>query len=472
MPKQQLLIIDDEPDMLQGLQRVLNYELQEVDVLACSKPQQALSLLQGRNSDLVLLDIRMPDVDGLELLRKMKELDPGITVIMMTAYGSIEVAVQAIKQGAYDFICKPFQMQDLIRMLRKGLERNRLIQENTSLRRHISGDSGLKGLVGRSRAMQGLFETIRSVAATDYAVLIRGESGTGKELVARAIHSLSKRGGRNLVTVNCPAIPEHLLEGELFGHKKGAFTGALQDRKGLFEEAHASSLLLDEIADIPVTVQTKLLRFLQEQEFRPLGRNQNVRVDVRILSTTNQDLEQKLANKSFREDLFYRLNVFSIKTPSLKEVKEDIPLLVNYFHRRFCLEQDKDCKQLQFSAQALDLLMQKQWPGNVRELQNFVRRIILLNDKAEITSRDILAAEGRGPETEVWEQQIDDQRVEPYNQGRQRVLHDYASSYAQNILQKTGGNISRAARLAGLSRVALQKILRRTGVDPRQYRGG
>ncbi|MFW6313977.1 MAG: sigma-54-dependent transcriptional regulator, partial [Desulfohalobiaceae bacterium] len=331
MAKQQLLIVDDEQDMLQGLQRLLSFELQDVEVEVSSHSAQALRLLQEQGFDLVLLDIRMPDMDGLELLQRIKQLDPWITVIMMTAYGSIEIAVQSIKQGAYDFISKPFEMQDLLRLLRKGLERSQLIRENLNLRRHLSEKSGFRSLVGQSRPMQKLFEGIRSIAHTDYTVLIRGESGTGKELVARAIHDLSKRGSRSLVTVNCPAIPENLLESELFGHRKGAFTGALQDQKGLFVQAHGSTLLLDEIADIPVSVQTKLLRVLQEQEIRPLGSERQISVDVRILSTTNQDLEQKLQDRSFREDLFYRLNVVSIKTPSLEEVKEDIPLLADHF---------------------------------------------------------------------------------------------------------------------------------------------
>ncbi|MFO8033018.1 MAG: sigma-54 dependent transcriptional regulator [Desulfohalobiaceae bacterium] len=470
MAKQQLLIVDDEQDMLQGLQRVLSQELKDVEVETCQESGQALGLLQDKDHDLVLLDIRMPDMDGLELLQRIKELDPWITVIMMTAYGSIEVAVQSIKQGAYDFISKPFEMQDLLRLLRKGLERSQLIRENLNLRRHLSEKSGFASLIGQSKPMQKLFESIRSIAHTDYAVLIRGESGTGKELVARAIHDLSKRGDRSLVTVNCPAIPENLLESELFGHRKGAFTGALQEQKGLFVQAHGSSLLLDEIADIPVSVQTKLLRVLQEQEIRPLGSERQISVDVRILSTTNQDLEQKLKERSFREDLFYRLNVVSIMTPSLEEVKEDIPLLADHFAREVCGELGVEYKQ--FSPQALDLLMQKSWPGNVRQLQNFVRRAIIFTGNSEISTQDVGMVEGQGQqETEANAPgQEDDLWIEPYSRAKDRVLQRFSAEYAQQLLQRTRGNVSQAAKLAGLSRVALQKLLRRTGVDPACFR--
>ncbi|MFP4158437.1 MAG: sigma-54-dependent transcriptional regulator [Desulfobacterales bacterium] len=468
MSENKLLIIDDEEDMLEGLKRVLGYELNDVEVDVCSEPSSALRILQEKVHDLVLLDLRMPGEDGLDILQRIKKLDSCITVIMMTAYGSIEVAVQAIKMGAYDFISKPFNMEDLLRLLRKALERNQLLRENRSLRDRISQNSGLGGLVGQSPAMGKLFESIRSIANTDYAVLIRGESGTGKELVARAVHDLSPRGRRGPVTVNCPAIPEHLLESQLFGHKKGAFTGALNDQKGLFEEAHGSSLLLDEIADIPVSVQTKLLRFLQEKEIRPLGAKADVQVDVRILSTTNQNLEQKIVDKSFREDLFYRLNVITINTPSLEEIREDIPLIADHFTRQVCSELVVERKQ--FSPEAMEVLMQRKWPGNVRELRNFVRRVIVFTSGEVIGISDIKAVEDRPGDAAVSGQIKANAPLEPYSQARERVLQRFSTEYVEHLLEKTGGNISKGARLAGLSRVALQKILRRTGVDPENYR--
>lgn len=276
MPKQKLLIVDDEVDMLEGLQRILNHELKQVEVVVCASPLEVSDLVRSNSFDMILLDVCMPEMDGIELLEIIRRQNESITVIMMTAYGTIEIAVEAIKKGAYDFITKPFEIPDLLRLLNKGLERSNLIRENVTLRRQVTEKAAFETFIGQSPPAQRLHDTIRALANTDYAVLIRGESGSGKELVARAIHALSKRSCNLLVAVNCPAIPEHLLESELFGHQRGAFTGALTSRKGLFEEAHGSSLLLDEIADIPVSIQTKLLRVLQEHEIRPLGGSRSI----------------------------------------------------------------------------------------------------------------------------------------------------------------------------------------------------
>jgi DNA-binding NtrC family response regulator len=464
MAEQNLLIIDDEYYMIKGLQRVLSYELEDVEVDICSRSDLALRMLLEKHYDLVLLDIRMPEVDGLELLPKIKKIHPDIQVIMMTAFGNIDLAVQSIKQGAFDFISKPFEMPDLIELLHSGLKRSRLRNRKSLSPRH----SGLADLIGKTRPMQELFALISSIAPTDYSVLIRGESGTGKELVARSIHNLSPRKDREFITVNCPALPEHLLESELFGYKKGAFTGALQDKKGLFQEAHGSSILLDEIADIPIPVQTKLLRVLQEQEIRPLGSNKNTPVDVRILSTTNQDLEQKLQDKTFREDLFFRLNVVTIKTPALEEIKDDIPLMVDFFIQQTCAEMDIPPKP--FSPGAIERLKHRAWPGNVRELQNVVRRALIFSTENEVTPGDITQVETNEQKRENSVENPRGEGLEPYNQAKERVLQKFSAEYVEHLMQETGGNISQAAKLGGLSRVALQKILRRTGVDPQRFR--
>ena len=313
---------------------------------------------------------------------------------MMTAYGSIEIAVEAMRLGAYDFITKPFAKEPLLRVVRQGLERNRLIRENRHLRLRVADTDGFAGLVGQSPPMRRLFEKIQAIAPTDYTVIIRGESGTGKELVARAIHALSKRQQRPLVAVSCPAIPEHLLESEFFGHRRGAFTGADRDHIGLFEEAHGSSLFLDEIGDIPVALQIKLLRVLQEQEFKPLGAGKTLKVDARILSSTNQDIEAKIQDRSFREDLYYRLNVVTLRTPALAEIREDIPLLVNHFSRLACSELSLAPKR--FTAGALEELMRRPWPGNVRELQNLVRRVVMFSPESMIRAAELQAQEGVG----------------------------------------------------------------------------
>ncbi|MGA9754033.1 MAG: sigma-54 dependent transcriptional regulator [Desulfobaccales bacterium] len=472
MLQERILIVDDEADMLEGLRRIFNQHLEEVEVTTTSRARQALRLVRQVPVDLVLLDIRMPEVDGFELLEALRKEDPWVTVIMMTAYGSIEIAVEAMRRGAYDFITKPFTKEPLLRAVRKGLERNRLIRENRHLRLRVADTAGFAGLVGQSPPMRRLYEKIQAIAPTDYAVIIRGESGTGKELVARAIHALSKRQHRPLVAVSCPSIPEHLLESQFFGHRRGAFTGADQDHIGFFEEANRGSLFLDEIGDIPVALQTKLLRALQEQEVRPLGATKTLKVDARILSSTNQNIEAKIRDRSFREDLYYRLNVVTLKTPALAEIREDIPLLVNHFSRLACSELGLAPKR--FTAGALEELMRRPWPGNVRELQNLVRRVVMFSPESVVRSAELRALEGvggnSGPVWELWGERADE-GVESYNQAKERLVQQFTSTYVSNLLEKTGGNVSRSAALSGLGRASLQKIMRRLGIKSDSYRG-
>ncbi|SMP50053.1 sigma-54-dependent transcriptional regulator [Desulfonatronum lacustre] len=463
-----VLIVDDERDMLDGLRRILPYELDNTNITVTPSPLKALEMVSETSFDLVLMDVRMPEMNGMELLEHVKAADPKVTVIMMTAYGNIEIAVQSIKMGAYDFITKPFDIPDLVRLIRKALERSGLIRENQSLRQKISEKTMLEEFVGQSPPMRQLYETIRSVAGTDYPVLIRGESGTGKELAAKAIHALSRRGEKVLVSVNCPAIPEHLLESELFGHKKGAFTGALKDHKGLFVEANGSSLHLDEIADIPVSVQTKLLRALQEQEIRPLGSSGNKKVDVRIVSTTNQDLEHKIQDKSFREDLFYRLNVVSVRTPPLREIVDDIPLLVHHFNRLSAVELNTAPKIV--SSDLLEVLMHREWPGNVRELKNFVRRLIIFCPGEELNLSVLKMVDGRHSTRPTTENAAGTGEVESYAEAKARAVNAFTAEYVGDLLSKAGGNVSQAAKMADMSRVALQKIIRKMNISPVEYR--
>ncbi len=474
MTHPRILIVDDEKDMLEGLERILSYELEKVDITVSESPEKAMALIRQTRFDLILMDVCMPEMDGNELMLAAQKIDPMATIIMMTAFGSIEMAVNAIKNGAYDFITKPFDIPDLVRLVKKGMERSALIRENESLREKVAGQSVVEDIVGKSVPMKRLYDTIHSLADTDYTVLIRGESGTGKELVARAIHSLSGRSSRELVTVNCPAIPEHLLESELFGHQKGAFTGAMSDHEGLFRQADGSSLLLDEIADISVPIQTKLLRVLQEHEIRPLGSTKTLHVDVRILSTTNQDLEEKIRNKSFREDLFYRLNVVTVSTPSLREIPEDIPILVHHLARR--VVDELEMAPIKIATPVLESLMRRKWPGNVRQLQNFVRRLIVFSNGTEIGTTDLKVvdnqdlAEGRYDIATHTVLDRDADGIEQYTEAKNRVLNEFTEGYVSKIMEKTGGNISHAAKLAGMSRVALQKILRRLDIDPEAFR--
>ncbi|MFP5212244.1 MAG: sigma-54-dependent transcriptional regulator [Acidobacteriota bacterium] len=466
MKQQRLLIVDDEPDMLKGLKRVLSLDLGDVEITTASSPGEALEIVRREPIDLVLTDIRMPEMSGLDLLERMLKIDQWLTVVVMTAYGSIETAVEAMRRGAYDFVTKPFESDVLLRTLKKGLERNGLIRENVSLQQRICGKSALESFVGTSPAMRRLYSAIQAVARTHYTVLIRGESGTGKELTARAIHELSARRSRAFVTVNCPAIPEHLLESELFGHKKGAFTGADRDHVGLFDEADGSSLLLDEIGDIPVPIQIKLLRVLQEQEVKPLGASKPHRIDTRIIASTNQDLERKIRERTFREDLFYRLNVATIRTPTLDEIREDIPLLVGHFTKMACCELGVAPKE--FSARAVKACLERPWPGNVRELQNFVRRAVMFCPGATVEPEDLAPAArvAGSPAVSSFEDDGPTDGIEPYKDAKERAMNRFTLRYVSDLLEKTDGNITRAAELSGLSRVAVQKIMRRLMMRP------
>jgi DNA-binding NtrC family response regulator len=472
MGRHRVLVVDDEVDMLEGLKRLFSYELQEVEVLTASEGRQALSLVRSDPPDLVLLDIRMPEMDGFQLLESLRHEAPWLTVIMMTAYGSIEVAVEAMKHGAYDFITKPFNQEALLRSVQKGLERNRLIRENRALRRRLGKDAYFQGLVGQSPPMLRLYQSIQAIADTGYTVLIRGESGTGKELVARALHDLSPRGSNPLVSVSCPAIPEHLLESELFGYKKGAFTGADREHRGLFQEAQDSTLFLDEIADIPVSLQTKLLRVLQEHEIKPLGASRGHKVDVRILASTNQDLEVKIQERTFREDLYYRLNVVTLRTPALKEIPEDIPLLADHFTRLAAREMDRPDKRL--TGEALEELSQRSWPGNARELQNFVRRLVMFSAQEEITAEEVRRTDGLGNNATrlAFPGLRSPDGIITYKPAKERLLNEFTQAYVTEILQQTRGNVSQAAELSGIGRASFQKILRRLGIKPDKYRSG
>jgi DNA-binding NtrC family response regulator len=469
MSRERLLIVDDETDMLEGLRRLLGFEVPALEVLTCADPLEALALVRRGRPDVVLLDVRMPGIDGLALLGDLKAEDPSLTCIMMTAHGTIEMAVEAIKTGAYDFITKPFQKSDLLRLLTKGLERNRLILENRALRRRL-GTGDFHGLVGRSPAMQSLFDQIRATARTDYSVLVRGESGTGKELVAHALHRLSRRSEQALVTVNCAAIPENLLESELFGHRRGAFTGADRDHKGLFEEADGGTLLLDEIGDLPPGVQTKLLRALQEGEIRPLGSPKPLRVDVRIVAATNQDLESKIRDRSFREDLYYRLNVITLKTPALREVPEDIPLMASHFALLACTELDLPPKR--FGPQALQALAARNWPGNVRQLQNAVRRAVMLAPGEVIADVDLALAAGGvvSPPPAVTDADLAADGVVPYKDAKAQIVERFTRAYVDDLLRKSAGNVTQAAALSGIGRPSLQKIIRRFGIRAEAFK--
>ncbi len=457
-----LLIVEDEIDLLNGLKRTIAMNI-DCEVIGVENGVTALEIIRKRSVDLVLTDIRMPEMDGMSLLREIKKEDPAITVIMMTAYGTIEMAVKAIKEGAYDFIKKPFDENGLIHQVQKGLERNRLVRENARLLEQ-TGEVGLfQGMVGRCTKAKRLFKAIRMMARTDVTVLLLGESGTGKEMAARGIHRLGKRKNRAMVVVNCPALPETILESELFGYKKGAFTNAVSDKKGLFEEAHGSTIFLDEIGDISLSLQTKLLRVLQEKEIKPLGDNRTRKVDVRIIASTNQDLKKKIGDGSFREDLFYRLNVATLVLPPLRERKEDLPLLVNHFLKKAANEFSVDRKQI--STEAMNLLLSRSWPGNIRELENLIMSLTAMTPEERIETRHL---DPPGKKEMAVPVTIDFDQS--YKALKEKMLAAFTTRYVNKLLKETSGNVSRAAQISGIKRQSLQKILKRYHIDSETFR--
>ena len=463
--KRSLLIVDDEPDMLQLLQRSLEPELDCVIEVAPSATA-ALPLMAETHFDLVLADIKMPGMDGFELLDLIKRNMPDCTVIMMTGHGSIETAVEAMKNGAYDFITKPFDHDALIVRLEKALERSTLLKENRRLKHVCDSDHIFQNIVGKSPAMQRVFETIRTVANTDLTVLITGESGTGKDLTARAIHALSPRSQGAYVAVNCPTVPEQILESELFGYRKGAFTHATQNKIGLFQEAHKGTIFLDEIGDITPTIQTKLLRVLQEKEIKPLGDNRTITVDVRIIASTNQNLEEKIRTGEFREDFFYRLNVLPLRLPSLRDRREDIPLIVSHLLEKHCAKINRPLKHV--SDELMAIFMNRPWVGNIRELENVLIQGILLSKTDEIRPQDLDIRQQRKtvsvlPDPGIFEG-LD------YKTAKEQALQQFNAAFLGQLLTQSQGNVTQAARQCGLERQSLQQIMRRYDIRADDFR--
>lgn len=464
MTKETLLIVDDEEDLLQLLKRSLEPDL-GCEVKVASSGGEALNVLERVSVDLLLVDMKMPEMNGLELLEQVRAGYPWLTVVMMTAHGCIELAVQAIRMGAYDFITKPFDHETLVLSLNKALERSRLLRENLNLQRHVQMHEAFQNLVGKSARMQRVYEAIQMVAKTDLTVLITGESGTGKDLACRAIHALSERRSNPFVAVNCPAIPENILESELFGYRKGAFTHATQNRTGLFQEAHKGTIFLDEIGDISPNIQAKLLRVLQEKVIKPLGDTKSVSVDVRVVASTNRDLGDRIRRGEFREDLFYRLNVLPIVMPSLRERPEDIPLLVNHLIEKHCAALNRPRKSV--APELTEVFLRAPWPGNVRELENVIVRGLLFAPRDEILPEDVgfhRPVKGRMPGKDAPSTNV------PYKDAKEEALRGFHAEYLGGVLSATRGNVSQAAKLCGLERQALQQLLRRYGIRSDAYR--
>jgi len=459
-----ILVVDDIPDMLTFLERFMKEEL-HVDVSIADNGEKAMEMIAKESFSIVLADIRMPRMNGVELLKRIKEMDHSTLVIMMTAYGSIEDAVESLKLGAYDYITKPFDEERLLHTLKKAFEHYSVIKRSIELEKRVKEKETIEDFVGKSIPIRKLVETIKVLAKTDLTVLITGETGTGKDLAARMIHALSNRAIRPFVPVNCPTIPENILESELFGYKKGAFTGATQDKKGLFGTANGGTLLLDEIGDLSTMLQAKLLRVLEEKEIKPLGDTRTYRIDVRVIASTNQNLKEKIASFQFREDLYHRLNVVSITTPSLKEIPEDIPLIANHFLSLYC--SDLNTPQKKFSEDTLKMLISRRWSGNVRELQNEIRRAVIFSKGGIITHQDFQYDFKNLP---CPEDVIDSLSKLTYKEARRGLLERFNVKYIAELLNEHSGNVSLAARKAGLERQSLQHLMRKYGINPEEFR--
>ncbi|MBS0182328.1 MAG: sigma-54-dependent Fis family transcriptional regulator [Nitrospira sp.] len=382
---EKILVVDDE----QSLRDVLSIMLKRAGYIVTSAKdgEEAIELLNREIFDLVITDLRMSKIDGMEVLKAVKSVSPETVVLIITAFATADSAVEAMKQGAYDYLTKPFQVDEVQLIIRNALEKRRLTAENMLLKREMASQSSFAQLVGQSEAMQKVFDVVRKIADSKSNVLICGESGTGKELVARAIHYNSARSALPFVAVNCSAVPETLLESELFGHMKGSFTGAISNKAGLFEIADGGTIFLDEIGDTTPTIQVKLLRVIQEREFRRVGGNQDVKVDVRVVAATNKDLEKAVAEGSFREDLYYRLDVIPIRLPPLRMRTGDIPLLVNHFLERFSKESGKPKPVI--SSEAMHVLLGHEWRGNVRELENLIERVVAFSMEGPVTDAEV-----------------------------------------------------------------------------------
>jgi two-component system nitrogen regulation response regulator GlnG len=459
-------VVDDE----EGVRWALTKALQRAGhrVLLAADGDAGLAAAMDAGVELVLLDLRLPGRDGLAVLKELLARRPDLPVIMLTAHGTLPVAVEAMKAGAYDYIGKPFDTDELLLVVAKALEARALAAEVSRLRAGDDAAVELGGIVGSGPAMQQIFKAVGKVAGTELTVLLRGESGTGKELIARAIHENSRRRGKPFVPVNCAAIPRELLESELFGHERGAFTGAVAARRGRFEQAEGGTLFLDEIGDMDLGLQTRLLRVLQERRIERLGGEGSHRVDVRVVAATNQDLEAATARKAFREDLFYRLNVVTVHLPPLRDRREDIPALAAHFLAAFALEEGQPPKRL--SPEAVDLLTAARWPGNVRELENVVKRAAALAPTPVILPDHLPDAlqsgpgEGAaaGPPFPAEWLRAELQRLQGSRDGR---LHEHFLAAMERpllelVLRRTGGNQLRAAELLGINRNTLRKRIR------------
>lgn len=447
-----ILVVDDEPNYLVVLSELLKDE--GFEVFTAPSGEDGLKIIEDVDLDVVITDMQMPTMNGLEFLKEVKKATPALPVIVITAFAEVDKAVEAMQNGAFNYLAKPFSNDELIVTLNKAANLHSLVRENSRLRREIQGKSGFSGMVGKNPKMLQVYQLIEKVAPTHASVLITGESGTGKELVAKAIHNNSPRESQPFIAVNCAALSENLLESELFGHEKGAFTGAVSMRKGRFEMADHGTIFLDEVGEIPLALQAKLLRVLQEKTFERVGGGKTLEVDVRILSASNKDLREEVSAGRFREDLFYRLNVIPVSLPALRERMDDMRLLVDFFIGKYRAELGKE--KLSISQDAMKLLMKLPWEGNIRELENTIERAAILCSDGSIEAEDVQPDTLYGDDKNGLDQSIDIQSLIPENAPLNEVLYSIEKKMLLKALDETEYVQSRAADKLGITKSLLQ----------------
>ncbi len=465
--RKRILIVEDESRQAKLWMARLEKEGYKIDL--AQDGREACDKMLERNYHLVLTDIRMPQMDGLQLLDWIRERDKELPVIVITAYADVDSAIRAMKKGAYDYVRKPIDLEELVQITGKVFRMKRLEEENIYLKKELSRKTG-KLVIGESAAFKKVMNLIEKVAKTKSTIIIIGETGTGKELIVNAIHYSSLRKNAPLVVVNCAALPENLLESELFGHVKGAFTGAYEDKKGKFEIADSGTLFLDEVGAIPINLQPKLLRVIETQEFEPVGSTKTVLCDVRIIAATNVDLKKAIERGEFREDFYYRLNVFPIYLPSLHQRVEDIPYLVDHFIEMYSNELKKEIKGVE--KEVLDILISYSWPGNVRELENVMERAIVLCETDILTVElfSMLIGKHTGEIHPLDTKSLGDSNDKNYSESKKKFLTSFDRNFIMRVLKKTKGNITMAAKISGIDRKNLYQKIKSLQIDPKTFK--
>ncbi len=467
MKPAKILIIDDEPVVCKGCRLALLDQNHIVEI--CMTGQEGLDRFQEQAFDLVLLDVRLPDMDGMEVLKAIHQVKQDCMVIIMTGFSTVQNAVEAMKLGAFDYLSKPFTNEELILVVERALEKKRLVEENLYLRQQLRSQGKFPNIVGESPQILHIFEQIERVAPTDSTVLLCGESGTGKELFANAIHARSQRADRQFIAVDCSTLSPTLLESELFGHVRGAFTGAVRDKEGIFDMANGGTLFMDDITNLSLEIQGKLLRVLEMGEFKPVGASHFHKTDVRIIAATNRDLKMMVEEGQFREDLYYRLNVFPIYIPPLRERKEDIPKLAYYFLRIFCRKTGKRIEG--FTDEALESLINYDWPGNVRQLKNVVERLVIMADDTKL---DLPHLFDQLRSKQTWKSHTVPETLKELKAAKKHLIEEtfgqIQKAFLINALRATHGNITRAAERVGMQRPNFCALLKKHGISPEQIK--